>query len=729
MPVFDKIVRVTLNRFARLTCMLLSLILLSHVALAQPSVQKDGGGDAGPGPVKGQHVTVEMMSAGPEIAAGGTQTIGFVFTLEEKWHIYWKNAGFAGFPPTVNWTLPKGMNAGDLQFPAPTRLPILGAVDYGYEGNVTYPVVIRANENAKPDRNGNVHLAAKVKWLVCRELCIPGSADLALDLKLVPAGTEISSQGAQVGPLAASLQHIPKPLPSRFSAHATWNGDAIALTLITGTKEMDAEFYPLDENTIADSADQGIDSLDNGVRVHLVRAPKSEVPKTLRGVVELSGDEAYEIAADVVPGPAETVRPSGGVPGGAAAEKITVVSAVLLALLGGVILNLMPCVFPVLFLKALSLVQSSGEERKRLRVHGLVYTAGIVASFWVIVAVLLLLRGGGSRFGWGFQLQSPGFVAVLALGLFFFALSLAGMFELGLSMMGAGDALTRKQGFAGSFFTGVLATVVATPCVGPFMGVAIGFALSQPGWVTFVVFTALGVGLALPYLAISFFPAMMRWLPKPGAWMELLKQITSLPLFATVIWLVYLYGRLFTGGEPGQPPYQMAMLLTAMLVLAIAAWVLGRWPARGTATLVAVMIAAGAVAIPFVERPGKTEAAMATVWQPFSQPALDAARAGGKAVFVDYTAAWCLSCQVNEKLVLNTDEVQAALRKGGFVLMRADWTKYDASITAALTAVGRSGVPTYVIYPGNVGGVPDVLPEVLTKSMVTGEIEKQAKSR
>lgn len=726
MSVSDEIVFAKRDR-STLFCWLVCLFLLLGMCSRVVSAQKESISNGGPGPVKGQHLTVEMMSAGPEIAAGGTQTIGLVFTLEDKWHIYWKNAGFAGFPPSINWTLPKGVSAGDLQFPAPARLPIQGAVDYGYEDNVTYPVVITADPKAKPDRNGNVHLAAKVKWLVCRELCVPGSADLALDLKLVPAGTVVSSEGAQVGPLAVSLAHIPKPMPTNFSAHATWNGDAMALTFITGTQETDAEFYPFDENTIVDSEDQQIDSLANGIRVHLTRPPKTEVPKTLHGVIELSGDEAYEITADVKPGPADAVRLSSSGQRDTSAKDVTVLSAALLALFGGVVLNLMPCVFPVLFLKALSLVQSSGEERQRLRLHGLVYTAGIIASFWAIVAVLLLLRDGGSRFGWGFQLQSPGFVAVLALLLFFFALSLAGMFELGLSMMGAGDSLTRKQGFTGSFFTGVLATVVATPCVGPFMGVAIGFALSQPAWVTFVVFTALGLGLALPYLAISFFPGIMRWLPKPGAWMEVLKQVTSLPLFATVIWLVYIYGRLYSGGVAGQGVYQMAILLAAMLVLAIAAWVLGRWPARGTATLVAVLIAAGAIAIPFVERPGKAEAAAATVWQPFSQPALDAARASGKAVFVDYTAAWCLSCQVNEKLVLNTEEVQTQLHKSGFVLMRADWTQYDAGITAALTAVGRSGVPTYVIYPGKAGAAPDVLPEVLTKSIVVSAIEKDTK--
>ena len=386
-----------------------------------------------------------------------------------------------------------------------------------------------------------MHLAAHLKWLVCREQCVPGTADLGIDLKLVPAGTSVQQQGTQVGPIANALKHIPAVPPQGFSAKAVSDGKHIALTFITGTRETDAEFYPLDEQLLQDNAEQPIDSLDNGARIYLTLLPKTAAPKQIHGVVELSGDESYQITADVTPGavtmPASTasgasgtgVLQSAGSAGADSAGEVGVFTALALAFAGGVILNLMPCVFPVLFVKALSLVQSSGEERKRSRVHGLVYTAGIVVSFWMIVAVLLALRSSGAHFGWGFQLQSPGFVGVLALLLFFFALSLSGVFEFGLSFTSAGDSLTRKQGYAGSFFTGVLATVVATPCVGPFMGVAIGYALAQPPVVTLLVFTALALGLALPYVLISFFPALMRWLPKPGAWMETLKQITAIP--------------------------------------------------------------------------------------------------------------------------------------------------------------------------------------------------------
>ncbi|GAA3766652.1 protein-disulfide reductase DsbD family protein [Terriglobus aquaticus] len=721
---------------------LLLLLVLSVACSAR--AQKAVYGNGGPGPIKADHLTVELVSAGPDIAAGGTQTLGFVFTLEDKWHIYWKNAGFAGFPPSVDWSLPKGITADDLQFPQPTRLPFQGAVDYGYEDNVTYPFVVHAAPNAKPGKDGTIHLSGHLKWLVCREQCVPGTADLGIDLHLVPAGTAVAQQGTQVGPIANALKHIPEQPRQGFSAHAVSDGKHIALTFLTGTHETDAEFYPLDEQLLQDNADQPIDSLPDGARIYLTLLPNTPAPKQIHGVVELNEDESYQITADVAPGavamPAATdsaAHPQGASASSGAGE-VTALTAMALAFAGGIILNLMPCVFPVLFLKALSLVQSSGEDRQRSRAHGLVYTAGIVASFWAIVAVLLALRSGGARFGWGFQLQSPGFVGVLALLLFFFALSLSGVFELGLSLTSAGDSLTRKQGYAGSFFTGVLATVVATPCVGPFMGVAIGYALSQPAIVTLLVFTALALGLALPYLALTFFPSLMRWLPKPGAWMETLKQITAIPLYFTVIWLVYLYGRLFGSGDPFSSVDQAAMLLVALLVLSIGAWILGRWPRSRAATITAVLFLAGAVALPFALRPTPQELAQhgqaamqigggaSSKWQPFTPAALDQARAGGKSVFVDFTAAWCLSCQVNEKLVLHTDEVQSALQKSNFVLMRADWTQYDPGITNALSAIGRSGVPTYVIYPGSTSAKPDVLPEVLTKSVVLAAIQKDA---
>ncbi len=299
------------------------------------------------------------------------------------------------------------------------------------------------------------------------------------------------------------------------------------------------------------------------------------------------------------------------------------------------------------------------------------------------------------------------------------------MFDFGLSLTSAGGSLAQKGGYSGSFFTGVLATVVATPCVGPFMGAAIGFALAQPAIVTFLVFTSLALGLAAPYMLLSLQPAWVKLLPRPGAWMEVLKQITALPLFATVIWLVYVYGALFQGGgEPSQGITRMAWLLAGLMLIAIAAWTLGRWPARRGSTLAAIVLAICAIALPLSA--SRTDAS-ATVWQPFSADAVKQARAGGKAVFVDFTAAWCLSCQVNERVVLKSSDVQKEFAGGNVVPMRADWTQYDEKITAALQAVGRSGVPTYIIYPADPAAAPDVLPEVLSKGVVLDAMKKDIK--
>jgi thiol:disulfide interchange protein len=399
--------------------------------------------------------------------------------------------------------------------------------------------------------------------------------------------------------------------------------------------------------------------------------------------------------------------------------------------LAGLILNLMPCVFPVLFIKGLALVQSSGEERGRMRAHGVVYTLGIIASFWAVVAVLLALRAGGRQFGWGFQFQSPEFIAVMALLLFFLALSLAGMFEIGLTLTSAGSGLASKQGYAGSFFTGVLAMVVATPCTAPFMGAAIGFALAQSAGVTFAIFTALALGLAAPYLLLSFNPAWTRLLPRPGAWMEVLKQATAVPIFATVIWLVWLFAQ--SAGVNA-----LLGLLAGFLTMGIAGWVLGRWPLKRFATVVAVVVGLFAVALPIyaVQKYG-TEfgSGPATVadskaaqgpsnWQPYTPQLVEQYRAQGKPVFVDFTASWCLSCQVNERVVLDREDVQKRLHESGIQLVRADWTRHDEVIAQTLASLGRSGVPTYVLYPGTAGAAPKILPEVLTSGIVFDALDE-----
>jgi thiol:disulfide interchange protein len=692
-------------------------------------------GDGGPGPVKALHLTAEMVSLGSAIAPGGTQQVGLVLTIDEHWHVYWINAGDSGEPPHIKWTLPEGITAGEMQFPIPQRLPLGPLMDFGYEDEVAFPLMISAASTMKA---GPVHLDAQVNWLVCAQVCIPGKAHLGLDLMVQP-GAPQPSQEPHVGALAAAMTLIPKPLPAGMKFSVRGDKQQFELTLAGGKREKDAEFYPFDKDptdVIANAAEQDVVAQRDGVRLYVKRSPDLvALPASLHGVLKLSDTVAYDVSAPVVQ--ADSVldaKPvSGSTPG------TTALGAIALAFFGGMILNLMPCVFPVLFLKGLALMQSSSQDRAHVRRHGLVYALGILVSFWAIVAVLLIVRAGGSHAGWGFQLQSPGFLAVLASFLFLFALSLAGQFDIGLSLTSVGGSLAEKQGYAGSFFTGVLATVVATPCTAPLMGAAIGFALAQTAGVTFAVFTALALGLAAPYVLLSWHPAWVRMLPKPGAWMEVFKQITAAIFFATAIWLAWVYGQLYAVGEGVN---QVALLLACFLLLAIAGWALGRWPAKWASGIAAVVLIALGLAIPLSQVrgagragagspvSGQTSAAVVgskVVWQPYSEQGLDAARAAGHPVFIDFTAAWCLSCQFNEKAVLKSADVESALLRGGVVTMRADWTNSDPEITKKLASVGRAGVPTYVLYPATAGSAADVLPELLTKDLVLKAIDRDSK--
>jgi thiol:disulfide interchange protein DsbD len=695
-------------------------------------------GDGGPGPVKAQHLTAELVSLGPAIAPGKTQQVGLVLTLDDHWHVYWINPGDSGEPPRIAWTLPEGITAGPMRFPIPDQLPLGPLMDYGYEDHVAFPVTIAASPTLQP---GPVHLDAEVSWLVCNNVCVPGRAHLGIDL-MVKAGAPDSTEEPKLGALGEAMTLIPGLLPKWAKLTVVGGKQQFVLMLKDGVRETGPEFYPYpgelavggerSPDPIIHAADQHIETRRDGMRLFVERSPDvTELPATLHGLLKLSDSEAYEVNVPVMPG--EIAQASSG--------PTTGTAAIGLAFLGGILLNLMPCVFPVLFLKALTLMQSSNESRAELRRHGLVYTLGILASFWTIVAVLLILRATGSNAGWGFQLQSPAFLALLASAIFFLALSLAGQFEIGLSLTSLGGRLVDganagagKQSYTGSFLTGVLATVVATPCTAPLMGAAIGFALTQRAAVSFAVFTALALGLAAPYLLLSWQPAWVRLLPRPGAWMELLKQFSAVPLFATAIWLAWVYGQLNAGSGVDQ----IALLLACFLLLGIAGWALGRWPAKWPSRIAAFVLIAAGLAIPLSQarRTGRTNAAgsaqtcaVATtsgaelVWQPYSEQALTEARAAGRPVFIDFTADWCLSCKFNERTVLDSSEVVGALHAHRVTLLKADWTDNDAEIARKLAALGRAGVPTYVLYPAGADSSPDLLPELLTKGLVLAAIQ------
>jgi len=583
-------------------------------------------------------------------------------------------------------------------------------MDFGYENNVTFPINITAGPAAA---DSPIRLDAHVQWLVCREVCIPGKAHLGLDLKVVPHGQTSPLSGV----MGEAIQSLPKPVPQGMKISVLGGGTEFVITMVSGQRQDEAEFYPLDADQIVNAAPQIVEATSDGLRLHVQVAPElRNLPARLHGVLKIPGQDAFEVDSGVLPGksplPANTSSGDAG--------TLTVVGAIGFAFCGGLILNLMPCVFPVLFLKGLALVQSSREERSRMRAHGMMYALGIVVSFWVIVAMLLVLRATGSQAGWGFQLQSPIFVAVMSSGLFFLSLSLAGQFDLGLSLTSAGGELAKKEGLTGSFFTGVLATLVATPCTAPLMGAAVGFALAQSPLVTFAIFTALALGLAIPYVLLTLQPAWVRWLPRPGAWMETMKQVTAVPLFATAIWLVWVYGRLFSS-DTGDGGDHIARLLCCFLVIAIAGWTLHKWPAQRSSTVTAICLTCLALSIPLtaVKKNG-------VKWEAYSQAALDHARATGHPVLIDFTAAWCLSCQVNEKLVLRASDIESALTSRGFMTLRADWTQYDPEISRELRSLGRSGVPAYVLYPANPVAKADILPELLTKSLVLAAIVRNS---
>jgi thiol:disulfide interchange protein DsbD len=659
------------------------------------------------------HVRVELLGSGKNLFSGDDlNEAGLHFVLESGWHIYWKNAGDSGEPPHVRWTLPDGITASPLQFPAPKRLPLGPLMDFGYENEVLFPFHFHIADSVKA---GPAVLHANVDWLVCRDVCIPGKADLEVTSQVYRGLYNI---GLNQPPLFQKfLSQLPRALPAADHAAFQPTPTGFRLVITTGQRETQAEFFPEDENVLDNPTPQKLTPTATGLVLDLKKdANLTTNPAQLKGVLELSGGRNYEIAA--VPG---TVAgpPSASVFSIAALGRIAG-----LAFLGGLLLNLMPCVFPVLFLKGLALVNSGNEERRALRSHGFVYAAGILVSFWVLVAALVGLRAAGATLGWGFQFQSPIFLMLMAALLFFLGLSLAGQFEIGLSLTGAGGSLAAKQGYAGSFFTGVLAVVVATPCTAPFMAAAIGYALAQPAAVTFAVFTAIALGLAAPYVALTLQPAWTRLLPRPGAWMEILRQAVSVPIFATVIWLAWV----LTAAHGANA---LAVLLLALLLVAIAGWFLGRWPARRWSTVVATILVIAVVGVAFLVRRLATQsagpasaaasAASSSSWQPWSADAVQSALAAGRPAFVDFTAGWCLSCQVNERVALRRPEVERAFTNANVALFRADWTRGDPAITQALAALGRSGVPAYALYvPGETN--PRLLPEVLTPGIVLGAI-------
>jgi len=678
-------------------------------------------------PVRTEHVEAELVAESSAAAPGRPASVGLRLKMDEHWHTYWRNPGDSGLPTKIRWTLPEGWKAGPIQWPYPEGQRVGPLMNYGYSDEVLLLVELTPPADAKP---GPVTLRADADWLVCKDICIPEKASLSLPFA-VAAGEPAASGNAAL--FSKARARLPVAVTG-WSAEAAIAGTKLTLRVLPpagGVAPAKVSFFPFRENFVDHPAPQSLVRDGHGVRleVKLVEPVPADVKEVAGLLVAESswpshaGRKAVEIAMPVVAALPAIAAPVGA-PAGEAGASLAL--ALVFALAGGLLLNLMPCVFPVLGIKVMGFVRHAHGDARALWMQGVVFSAGVLVSFLALAGLLLALRAGGAELGWGFQLQSPVFVTLLAALFFLMALNLFGVFEWGGFAQSLTSNLSASGRYADAFLAGVLATVVATPCTAPFMGAAVGFTLAQPAPVSLAVFAMLGVGMALPVLALSFFPNALKKLPKPGPWMETFKQVMAFPLFATVVWLAWVLG-----AQAGNDA--VISLLAGLLVLGIGAWIYGRWArSEGFARFVfaAAFAAAGlwlawpgAEAAP--EKAGTAPAPKAgeIAWQAWSPEKLAELRAAGTPVFVDFTAAWCVTCQVNKRVALNREEVVKALAGRGVVALKADWTNHDPRITAALAELGRNALPVYALYaPGQ--SQPKLLPEVLTASLVVDEISK-----
>jgi thiol:disulfide interchange protein/DsbC/DsbD-like thiol-disulfide interchange protein len=685
------------------------------------------------------HSSARLISDVSSIQPGQPFTVGLQIQLDPGWHTYWINAGDAGHGVLPSWDLPAGFAVDSLEYPRPERIPYPPLMSYGYKDELVVLTTITPPAELAPGTT--VRLALEADWLVCEDVCIPARDRVVLEL---PVRAEAGPPSADAALVAATRAALPiRSDDWRLRAARTEGGFVLAAAPPEGWSGSlaGAYFFPVDMMLLTHTEVQEAGEREGELRLRLPESPYlMDEPEWIEGILTLpagssfngSGSRALLVSiplergdvawADeaVTPLAQPAVASAGGGAGGAVG--LSLLLALAFAFAGGLILNLMPCVFPILSLKALGFAGHGG-DRRGMRLDGLAFGAGVVLTFLLVAGVLLAVRAGGAEVGWGYQLQSPVIVALLAALMVGLGLWLAGVVELGASLTRLGGIGSGPGGQPSAFFTGVLATIVATPCTAPFMGAAMGAAMVRPPVEALAIFGGLGVGMATPYVMLAFWPALAQKLPKPGRWMETFKQLLAFPMFAVAIWLVWVFGlQVGIGGA--------AQLLFGLLLLSMAAWLVGRWPAtlvsprmrlvtRGLATVaLATALFAGAGAARLAEPVGDVGGAPAIVWEDFSQEAIAAHRAEGRPVFVDFTAAWCISCQVNERMVIQTATVRRALADRNVATIKADWTRRDPVITRALEAFGRVGVPLYVLYPADPSAEPRVLPELLTQRVM-----------
>ncbi|MBS1963112.1 MAG: thioredoxin family protein [Bdellovibrionales bacterium] len=680
------------------------------------------------------HTSVELVSEYEAAAPGTDQWVGVYFKPRDGWHVYWKNPGDSGLPPRGEFSsTPGGSKFGPIEFPTPDRIPYGPLVNYGYEGSVLYPAKWSAPADLKVGEN--VVVAVNLKWLICKEECVPGKATLNLKLPVVEASALPKTSGTHTKILKSAVASLSRPSEGRVRVAFGSGTDPIEISFqgteakgISKGRLKSVFFFPEGEYGIGADAKQVATAVPGGFTLKVPRKEAKPIGE-FRGVLKIADETSFLVSEIVDPKLVQGTKTVAGTTGTSPASPPSTSLGLMLlfAFVGGLILNLMPCILPVLSIKVLGLANQSGANARAVRVHGIVFTAGVFVSFWILAAVLLSLRSSGQALGWGFQLQNPIFVGVLAALFYGMALNLFGVFEIGDRWVGAGGSLAAKEGYGGSFFTGVLTTVAATPCSAPFMGSALGFALTQPPFVAVLVLTVLAFGLAFPYLLFSFLPAASRVLPRPGAWMKVLKEVLAFPLLATVVWLASVIGS--QAGADG-----IVGLLTVLVFVTIAVWLLGKPTTRTIPTVakwallaVVVVLAIGALGSLGMMRKemkaaGSTKSPLVHApWQEWSPEAQSKALAAGKTVFVNFTAEWCVTCKVNETVVFERESVRQAFAGERVVALLADWTNSDPAITAALASVGRNSVPVYLVYkPG--AAAPKVLPQILTVDGLLSEL-------
>jgi thiol:disulfide interchange protein/DsbC/DsbD-like thiol-disulfide interchange protein len=731
------------RRVTPLYMMLLLLVVASWSAPgASVRAQESGFDDANApqyidGVYQGDEIDVELIAESQNAVPGETLWTAIRLDPTEGWHTYSKWPGDSGDATFIHsWTLPEGAQAGEIQWPIPTWLPFPGSdlITFSYKHEVLLMVPVQVPADFSGDEFA---MTAHVEWQVCDLICLIEDAEVSLTLPV--SGNELQADPQWADAFAATRGNLPTDDHAIEGLFAI-AGDRVSFSFNSNNQAFaDAEdvwFFPEQRRILKPGPLRDVTLMPGVVQITHAQPRRMladlEQINGLLAVQHSDGEvRGYDItaepaSADGLAAIAAVARDQAG-PGSMAGGERNLLTIVVFAMLGGLILNLMPCVFPVLSLKVLNLTAKGGASSGQKKMHGLAYTAGIVLTFMGLASVLLVLRAGGEAVGWAFQLQSPWFVALLVFLFFVMGLSLSGVYEFGTRLMGVGDSLTTSKGYKSSFFTGVLATVVASPCTAPFMGAALGFALAQSWLVAMLVFAFLGLGMALPFLALAFSPALMKHMPKPGPWMVTFKEFMAFPMYAAALWLLWVLG--VQVGVNG-----MVAVASAALLLALALWLLQKGTTAATVwrranvvvSLVLIAVALSVLRMPLLEpRLGNPDSGVdmsgadyEADFEPFASARVAELRDGGTPVLVNMTAAWCITCLANEQTTLSTQRVQQAMRDNGITYMKGDWTNQDPEISRVLDEFDRPSVPLYILYPGDPSAEPVILPQLLTPTIV-----------